>query len=128
MDLGCSGFNKRYHLLSLLLLFLLSWHKRKEAKEKVKAVMKKTKNDFIKLKFTKLALSFLVRFVFNHRHTAMNHCILMRSNSVNFLTLYSIIFFDVFFIKAISLTDNNKSLSISSSIKLEIWKRRNEKV
>ena len=31
----------------------------------------------------------------------MTHCIVMRSNSVNFLTLYSIIFFNVFFIKAL---------------------------
>ena len=31
----------------------------------------------------------------------MTHCIVMRSNSVNFLTLYSIIFFNVFFSKAL---------------------------
>ena len=84
--------------IGFLLLFCLG------AKGKVKAVLK---NDFIKLKFTKLVLFFLVKFVFNHRLAAMNHFISMRSNSVNFLTLYSIIFFDVFFIKAISLADSN---------------------
>ncbi len=31
----------------------------------------------------------------------MTYCIVMRSNSVNFLTLYSIIFFNVFFSKAL---------------------------
>jgi len=79
-----------------LFFFSFALHKRKEAKEKVKAVLKKTKNDFIKLKFTKLALFLLAKVVFNHRFAAMNHFISMRSNNANFLTLYYIIFLTFF--------------------------------
>ena len=88
-----------FYSLFFLLFFVLT--QKKEAKEKSRLWWKKLKNEFIKLKFTKLALFFLAKVAFNNRHTAMNHCISMRSNSVNFLTLYSIIFFDVFFIKAL---------------------------
>ena len=54
-----------------------------------------------KIKLTKLALLFFSKVVFNHRLTTMTHCILMRSNSINFLTLYSIIFLTFFFIKSL---------------------------
>ena len=63
--------------------------------------MKKTKKWLHKAKVYKTRAVLLAEVAFNNRLAAMNHCIVMRSNSVNFLTLYSIIFFDVFFIKAL---------------------------
>ena len=81
--------------------FLLSCNKRKEAKEKNKAAMKKLKNNCISLKsVNSQGKQFISYWIINRIFTKKNVCCEACSNSTDFLTLYSVIFLHVFSLNA----------------------------